>query len=119
MKAWDESEIVEKKEVKEELRRVERERVLNIQPLAVRSMLHSSSSSESAEGMTYKVKIQITQMIIQDIDTTKTFIVEFLYKSRQHWCARGETWPKATLINLVCIEESEEDEAKEHYFMEA
>ncbi len=60
MKATDESEIVEKKEVEKELRRVERERVLNIQPLAMRSMLHSSSSSECAEGMTYNVKIQFT-----------------------------------------------------------
>jgi len=91
MKARDESEIVENKEVEEELRRVERERVLNIQPLVIRSMLHSSSSSESAEGMAYNVKIQFTQMIIQDIDTTKTFIVEFLHRSRQHWCAKGET----------------------------
>jgi hypothetical protein len=60
MKARDESEIVEKKEVEKELKRVERERVLNIQPLAVRSMLHSSSSSKSVEGMTYNVKIQFT-----------------------------------------------------------
>jgi hypothetical protein len=119
MNARDESEIVEKKEVEEELRRVERERVLNIQPLVIRLMLHSSSSSESAEGMTYNVKIQFTQMIIQEIDTIKTFIVEFLHRSRQHWCAKGETGPKATSINPMCIEESEEDEAKEHYFMEA
>jgi hypothetical protein len=60
MKVRNESEIVEKKEVDEELRIVERERVLNIQPLAVRSMLHSSSSSKSAKGMTYNVKIQFT-----------------------------------------------------------
>jgi len=69
--------------------------------------------------MTYNVKIQFVQMIIQDIDTTKTFIVEFLHKSKQHWCARKETGPKATSIDLVCIKESEEDEAEEHYFMEA
>jgi hypothetical protein len=69
--------------------------------------------------MTYNVKIQFVQMTIQDIDTTKTFIVEFLHKSKQRWCARKETRPKATSIDLMCIEESEEDEAKEHYFMEA
>jgi len=69
--------------------------------------------------MTYNMKIQFVQMIIQDIDTTKTFIVEFLHKCKQHWCARKETGPKATSIDLVCIEESEEDEAEEHYFMEA
>jgi hypothetical protein len=55
-------------------------------------------------------------MIIQDINTTKTFIVEFLHRSKQHWCARRETGPKATSINPVCIEESKEDKAKEHYF---
>ncbi len=69
--------------------------------------------------MTYNVKIQFVQMTIQDIDTTKTFIVEFLHKSKQRWYARKETRPKATSIDLMCIEESEEDEAKEHYFMEA
>jgi len=58
-------------------------------------------------------------MIIQDIDTTKTFIVEFLHRSRQHWCVKGETRAKATSINPVCIEESEEDKVEEHYFMEA
>jgi hypothetical protein len=47
-----------KKEVKEELRRVEIEGVLNIQPLVVRSPLHFSTSSECAKGKAYNEKIQ-------------------------------------------------------------
>jgi len=58
-------------------------------------------------------------MIIQDINTTKTFTVELLHRSRQHWCARRQTGPKATSIDLVCIEKSEEDKNEEHHFMEA
>jgi hypothetical protein len=40
-----------------ELRKAEREGVLNIQPLAIRSLLHSSSFSESAKGKAYNEKI--------------------------------------------------------------
>jgi hypothetical protein len=43
--------------IEEELRRVEREEVLNIQPLIVRSLPHSSSSSECAKGKAYNEKI--------------------------------------------------------------
>jgi hypothetical protein len=43
-------------EVEEELRRIEREEVLNIQPLVVRSLPHSSSL-ECAEGKVYNEKI--------------------------------------------------------------
>ncbi len=68
-------------EVEEEFRKTKRG-MLNIQPLAVRLSLHSSSSSKCAEGKAYNVKIQFVQMMIQDIDTTKTSIVEFLCKSR-------------------------------------
>jgi hypothetical protein len=47
-----------KKKAQEELQRVEREGVLNIQLLAIRSSLHSSSSSKCVEGKTYNEKIQ-------------------------------------------------------------
>ncbi len=30
-------------------------------------------------------------MIIQDIDTIGTFAIEFLHRSRQHWCVRKQT----------------------------
>jgi len=45
-------------EVKEELTRTKCEGVLNIQPLAVRSPSHSSSSSECVEEKAYNEKIQ-------------------------------------------------------------
>jgi hypothetical protein len=32
---------------------------------------------------------------------------------------RKQIGPKATLINLVCIEKSKEDEVEEHHLMEA
>jgi hypothetical protein len=51
-------ELLKRIELEEELRRVEREGMLNTQPLAVRSPLHSSSSLECVEGKTYKEKIQ-------------------------------------------------------------
>ncbi len=40
-------------------------------------------------------------------------------KSGWHWHAREQTKSGATLINLVCIEKLEEDEAEEHHFVEA
>jgi hypothetical protein len=43
-------------EVEEELRRAKR-KVLNIQPLAVKSPSHSSSSSECVEGKAYNERI--------------------------------------------------------------
>jgi hypothetical protein len=55
---------------------------MNIQPLVERSLLHSSSSLECAEGKAYNVKIQFALMIIQDLNTIGTFVVEFLCKSR-------------------------------------
>jgi hypothetical protein len=48
-------------------------------------------SSECVEGKVYNEKIQFAQMIIQDIDTTRTSIVEFLCISRQRWHARKQT----------------------------
>ncbi len=105
--------------VKEELKRTKREEVLNIQVLAIRSLPHSSSSLKCAKGKAYIVKIQFTQIIIQDIDTTRTSTIEFLRRSRGCWRAKVQTRPQATLIDPVCIEESKEDEAKEHHFVEA
>jgi hypothetical protein len=55
--------------------------MLNIQPLAVRSPPHSSSSSECAKRKVYSEKIQFAQMIIQNIDTTGTSTMEFLCKA--------------------------------------
>jgi hypothetical protein len=43
--------------VEKELRRAERKGVLNFQPLAIRSLLHSSSSSKCANGKAYNEKI--------------------------------------------------------------
>jgi hypothetical protein len=58
-------------------------------------------------------------MIIQNIGTIGTSIVEFLCISKRLWHVREQTGLKATSIDLVCIEESEEDETKEHHFVEA
>jgi hypothetical protein len=93
--------------------------MLNIQLLVIRSPLHSSSSSECAKGKTYNVKIYFAQTIIQDIHTIGTFVVDFLHRSRQCWRAREQTRLGATSIDLVCIEESKEDEADKHHFVEA
>jgi hypothetical protein len=87
--------------------------VLNIQPLAIRLPFHSSSSLECAKGKAYNEKILFVQMIIQNIDIIGTFEVEFLCRSIKHWCASEQIGPKATLIDLVFIEESEEDEVVE------
>jgi hypothetical protein len=48
---------VEEKKVEEELRIVESTRVLNIQPLIVRSSPHSPSSSKCEKGKTYNENI--------------------------------------------------------------
>ncbi len=65
-------------EAKEELKRTKSARMLNIQLLAMRSLLHSSSSSECEEGKQYHEKIQFAHSIIQDIYRLGTFAVEFL-----------------------------------------
>jgi hypothetical protein len=53
--------------------------------------------------------MQLVQMIIHNICTTRTSAIEFLCKSKKCWCARKQIGPKATLVNLVFIEELEED----------
>jgi hypothetical protein len=51
-------------------------------------------------------------MIIQDIDTIATSKIEFWCKSR-HWHAKEQIGLGTTLVDLVCIEESKEEETKE------
>jgi hypothetical protein len=70
------------------LRRTKHEGMLNIQPLVVRLLLHSSSYLECAEGKAYNEKIQFAQTMILDIDMIGTFVFEFLHKSKRHWCVR-------------------------------
>jgi hypothetical protein len=57
--------------------------VLNIQPLAERSLSHSSSSLKCAKGKTYNENMQFVQMIIHEIYRIGTSVVEFLHKSRR------------------------------------
>jgi hypothetical protein len=73
-----------KTKVKEELRKAKCEGMLNIQPLIIRSLSHSSSSSECTKGKAYNEKIQFLQMIIHDLHMTGIVAVEFLRKSRRH-----------------------------------
>ncbi len=80
-------------EVEKDLKRAEREGLLNIQLLVVRSPPHSSSSSECVKGKVYNEKLKFAQTIIQDIDTTKTSTIKFLCISRRRWCAREQTRP--------------------------
>ncbi len=62
--------------------------------------------------------MQFVQMIIHEIYRTRTFVVEFLHKSKsQH--VRKQTRPGATLINPMFIEELDENEAMEQHFVEA
>jgi len=56
-------------------------------------------------------------MIIHDIYRTKTFVVEFLH-SRKSWCARKQTRPRATLVDPMFIEKSEEDKVVEQHLVE-
>jgi hypothetical protein len=59
------------------------------------------------------------QTIIQDIDTTKTFIFEFLNRSKRHWHVRRQLGLGVTSIDPMCTEKSEGDEVKEHHVVEA
>jgi len=74
--------------VEKELRIEKRKGVLNIPPLALRLPPHSSSSSECVKGKAYNEKIQFAQMIIQDINTIRTSIVEVLHRSKRRWCPK-------------------------------
>ncbi len=72
------------------MRRAKCEGVLNIQPLVIRSSLHSSSSLEYVKMKVYNEKMQFAQRIIHDIDVTHTSVVDFLCKSRKCWHAKVE-----------------------------
>jgi hypothetical protein len=58
------------------------------------------------------------QIIIQDINITKIFVVEFLHKTKRHWHPKEQTRPRATSIDSVFIEESEDDEVVGQHFVE-
>jgi len=104
--------------VEKELRIAIQKGMLNIQPLASRLPPHSSSSSECVEGKAYNEKIQFAQTIIQDINTTKTSIVDFLHRSERRWCPKEQKGLKTTSIDSVFIEESEDDEGVQQHFVE-
>ncbi len=58
-------------------------------------------------------------MIIQDIYRTKTSKVEFLCKHKRDWSSSVQARPRATLVDLVNIEESKENESVEQQFVDA
>jgi orotate phosphoribosyltransferase len=58
-------------------------------------------------------------MIIQDVETTGTSVVEFLRKSRKRWCAREQIGPIVTLVDSMFIKKSKEDKTMEQHFVEA
>jgi hypothetical protein len=86
----EEAELQRRTKVEEELRKVERKGVLNIQLLVIRSPPRSSSSWECVEGKVYNEKIQFVQMIIQDINIIGTSAIEFLCRSKRCWCVRDK-----------------------------
>jgi hypothetical protein len=106
-----------KTKAKKELRRVDCEGMLNIQPLAIRSPLYSSSSSECAQGKVYYEKIQFVHMIIHDIGMIRTFVINFLHRSKKCWCVREQIKLGITLVDMVFIEELKEHEAMEQHFV--
>ncbi len=57
-KQEEETKLLKRTEVEEELRRAKIKGMLNIQPLAVGLPLHSSSFSNCVEGKAYNKKIQ-------------------------------------------------------------
>jgi mannosyltransferase OCH1-like enzyme len=76
-------ELLKITKVEKELRIVKREGLLNIQLLVIGSLPHSSSMLECVKGKVYNKNIQFTQMIIQDINTTKPFVIEiFAHKKK-------------------------------------
>ncbi len=79
--------MLKRKEVEDELR-ITQKGMLNIQPLTIRSLSHSSSSLKCAEGKAYNEKIQFVQTIIYNCDIIGTSTIEFLRKRKQHWHAR-------------------------------
>jgi hypothetical protein len=43
-------------------------------------------------------------------------VVEFLRRSRRHWHVKEQIGPRATLVDLMFIEELEEDKVMEQHF---
>ncbi len=72
-----------------------------------------TSSSKRAKGKSYNEKIQFAKMIIQYINITRTYVVEFLCRSKRCWCVKEQIGPRATSIDVMFIEESQEDKAME------
>jgi hypothetical protein len=58
-------------------------------------------------------------MIIQDINTTEIYVIEFLRKSKRRWRPKKQTRPRATSIDPVFIKELMDDEAMEQHFVDA
>ncbi len=92
--------------------------MLNIQPLALRLPPHSSSLSKCLKGKAYNEKIHFAQIIIQDINTTRTFVVEFLHTSKRHWCPKEQIGLNVTSIDPVFIEKSKDNKGVEQHFVE-
>jgi hypothetical protein len=57
--------------------------------------------------------MQFAHTIIQDIYKIETSTIEFLRRHRRGWSSSEQARPKATLVDLVHIEESKEDEGVE------
>ncbi len=57
--------------------------------MVIRSLAHSSSSLECVEGKVYNENIYFAQTIIQDIDTTTTFVVEFFVRKQTTLTCKG------------------------------
>jgi len=58
-------------------------------------------------------------MIIQDINTTKIYVIEFFHESKIRWHPKKQTRPRATSIDLVFIKELMDDEMMEQHFVDA
>jgi DNA invertase Pin-like site-specific DNA recombinase len=57
MKTWGRSRITKKNRTRRGVEKAKKKGVLNIKPLVVKSLPHSSSSLECAKGKAYKEKI--------------------------------------------------------------
>jgi hypothetical protein len=76
--------VLRKKEAKKEGRREESVGVLNIQLLAVKSLLHISSSSKCEEGKQYHEKMQFAHSKFKTYNLG-TFAIEFLGRRKRGW----------------------------------
>ncbi len=76
-------------------------------------MSHSPSSLKCEKGKAYNEKMQFVHTIIQDLCRTKTSTIEFLYIRKRGWSSNVQAGPRATSMDLVKIEETEEDKGVE------